>query len=103
MKADGYSLDDKRQEISDNDIPDIIGRFNNIDTEKNRKRTEQSFFVPVEEIIANDYDLSINKYKEVVYEKVEYEPTDVIMAKIESIEAEIQEEFVSLKKLLDIK
>ena len=103
MKADGYSLDDKRQEISDNDIPDIVSRFNNLEAEKDRKRTEQSFFVPVEDIVANDYDLSINKYKEVVYEKVEYEPTDVIIGKIEAIESEIQSEIAELKKLLDTK
>ena len=100
MKADGYSLDDKRQEVSDNDIPDIIARFNNLEAEAERKRTEQSFFVLVDDIVANDYDLSINKYKEVVYEKVEYEPTDVIMGKIEAIEAEIQGEFAELKKLI---
>lgn len=100
MKADGYSLDDKRQEIPDNDIPDIIERFHNLDGEAERARTEQSFFVPVEDIVANDYDLSINKYKEVVYEPVEYEPTDVILGKIEAIEAEIQTELAELKKLL---
>ena len=103
MKADGYSLDDKRQEVSENDIPDIINRYNNLDAEVDRKRTDQSFFVPVEDIVANDYDLSINKYKEVVYEKVEYEPTDVIMEKIEAIESEIQTEFAELKKLLNVK
>ena len=103
MKADGYSLDDKRQEISDCDIPDIINRFNNLAGEKDRMRTEQSFFVPVDEIVANDYDLSINKYKEVVYEQVEYEPTEVIIDKIEKIEAEIQTEMAELKKLLGLK
>lgn len=102
MKADGYSLDDKRQEVQENDIPDIIARFNNLDNEKKRARTEQSFFVPVEEIKSNDYDLSINKYKEVVYEKVEYEPTDVIIGKIESIENDIQKEMTELKKLLGV-
>lgn len=102
MKADGYSLDDKRQEIADNDIPDIINRFSNLADEQARARTEQSFFVPVDEIIANDYDLSINKYKEVVYEQVEYEPTDVIIGKIEKIEAEIQTEMAELKKMLGL-
>ncbi len=101
MKADGFSLDDKRQEISENDIPDIVARFNNPDAEKDRARTEQSFFVPAEEIINNDYDLSINKYKEVVYEKVEYEPTEVILEKIDQIETEIQNELAELKKLLN--
>lgn len=101
MKADGYSLDDKRQEISENDIPDIIARFNNLDAESDRARTEQSFFVPVKEIINNDYDLSINKYKEVVYEAVQYESTDVIISKIDELEAQIQIEMAELKKLLN--
>ena len=102
MKADGYSLDDKRQEISECDIPDIINRFNNLDAENERARTDQSFFVPVEEIVGHNYDLSINKYKEVVYEQIEYEPTEVIIEKIQKIEAEIQAEFTELKKLLGI-
>lgn len=101
MKADGYSLDDKRQPVEDNDIPDIIARYENLAAETDRKRTEQSFFVPVQEIIDNGYDLSINKYKEVVYEKVEYEPTEVILGKIEALEAEIQSELGELKKLLE--
>ena len=61
MKADGFSLDDKRSEIADNDIPDIIERFHNLEQEADRQRTEQSFFVPKQEIADNDYDLSINK------------------------------------------
>lgn len=100
MKADGFSLDDKRQEVKENDIPDIIERFNHLESEVERKRTEQSFFVPLEEIESNDYDLSINKYKEIVYEKVEYEPTDVILGKIEELENQIQTEMAELKKLL---
>lgn len=58
MKADGYSLDDKRQPVEDNDIPDIIARYDDLEAETDRKRTEQSFFVPVQEIIDNGYDLS---------------------------------------------
>lgn len=100
MKADGFSLDDKRQAIAENDIPDIIARYNNLEAENDRKRTEQSFFVPVEDIIGNEYDLSINKYKEVVYEAVQYESTEVIMGKIEALEKEIQAEMAELKKLL---
>ena len=100
MKADGYSLDDKRQEIADNDILDIIERYNHLDNENERKRTEQSFFVPVDEIIGNGYDLSINKYKKVEYKAVEYEATDVIMGRIEALENDIQNEMAELKKLL---
>lgn len=100
MKADGYSLDDKRQEIKENDIPDIIDRFNHLEKEVDRGRTEQSFFVQLDEIVSNDYDLSINKYKEIVYEKIEYEPTEVILRKIEELEGQIQRELAELKELL---
>lgn len=100
MKADGYSLDDKRSEIADNDIPDIVERFRNIDKEESRSRTEQSFFVDKDEIAKNDYDLSVNKYKEVEYTPVEYEPTEVILGKIKDIETEIQQELAELELLL---
>lgn len=100
MKADGYSLDDKRTVINDNDIPDIIERFNNLDKEVDRKRTDQSFLVDKQEIVDNGYDLSINKYKEVVYEKVEYPPTSEILADIEALNKEIEKNFEELKALL---
>jgi len=89
MKADGFSLDDKRNPIEANDIPDIVTRFNDKEAEKDRKRTEQSFFVPVDEIRENGYDLSINKYKEIEYEEVEYEKLEVILSKIRGLEDEI--------------
>ena len=100
MKADGFSLDDKRSEIKENDIPDIITRFHHLEGEKGRERTEQSFFVPKSEIVENGYDLSINKYKKVEYQAVEYEPTEVILGKIDALEAEIQQELGALKELL---
>lgn len=100
MKADGYSLDDKRTKVKGNDIPDIIERFKHLENEIDRKRTEQSFFVDKEEIVKNDYDLSINKYKEVVYEKVEYPPTSEILAEIESLNNEINKNIAELKVLL---
>ena len=100
MKADGYSLDDKRTPVKENDIPDIIERFKHLENEIDRKRTEQSFFVDKEEIVKNDYDLSINKYKEVVYEKVEYPPTSEILAEIESLNIDINKNIAELKVLL---
>lgn len=82
MKADGYSLDDKRDKIDDDDISDIIERYANIDKETNRKRTEQSFLVPKAEIVEQNYDLSINRYKEIEYEAVEYDsPKEIINGK----------------------
>ena len=100
MQADGYSLDDKRTPIDENDIPDIIKRFADLKGEEERKRTERSFLVPKKEIADNDYDLSINKYKEVEYTPVEYPPTEEILAEINNIESEIQKELKELEKLL---
>ncbi|WP_027726317.1 type I restriction-modification system subunit M [Tuberibacillus calidus] len=100
MKADGFSLDDKRNPIEENDIPDIIARFNNLEAEKQRKRTEQSFFVTIEELRENDYDLSINKYKEIEYEEVEYEEPLVILNKIEILEGEVINGIKELKDLI---
>lgn len=100
MKADGFSLDDKRAPVKENDIPDILERFKNLDKEVERKCTEQSFLVDKQEIIDNDYDLSINKYKEVVYEKVEYPPTSEILADIEALNREIDKNLAELKALL---
>ena len=102
MKADGFSLDDKRSEITENDIPDIIARFHNLEGETNRERTEWSFFVPKQEIVDNDYDLSINKYKKTEYVAVEYPPTSEIMAEIENLNKEIETEFGELKKMLNL-
>ena len=89
MTADGFSLDDKRSPVADNDIPDIIARFRNLDAEKDRQRTEKSFFVPKAEIVDNGYDLSINKYKKTEYKSVEYPPTSEIMAQLRKLEQEI--------------
>ncbi len=100
MTADGFSLDDKRTEIKDNDIPDIISRFKNLEAEKDRKRTDKSFMVTKKEIADNDYDLSINKYKEVEYVAVEYPPTSEIMANIREIEKQISREMDELEMLL---
>lgn len=100
MTADGFSLDDKRSAIKDNDIPDIIRRFKNLEQEKDRKRTDKSFMVSKKEIKENDYDLSINKYKEVEYKAVEYPPTSEIMANIREIEKQIAVEMDELERLL---
>ena len=100
MKADGRSLDDKRSEVKENDIPDIIARFKNLEAENDRKRTDQSFFVEKQEIVDNAYDLSINKYKEIEYIQVEYPPTSEIMANLRALEKEVQESMAELEKML---
>ena len=101
MTADGFSLDDKRTKVEENDIPDIIDRFTNLEKETERKRIDKSFLVDKKEIIENDYDLSINKYKEIVYEKVEYPATEEIMKEIMDINKEIEEGLKELEKLLN--
>lgn len=100
MKADGFSLDDKRSSVSENDIPDIINRFKNLDGEKERKKTEQSFMVSKEEIVENEYDLSINKYKEIEYIPVEYPPTEEILAEISELDKQIAKDLEELKAML---
>ena len=88
MKADGYSLDDKRSPVEQNDIPDILARFKNLDGEKDRARTEQSFFVPKEEIVENDYVA------------VEYPPTEEILAKLKSLNEQVSMEMAELNEML---
>lgn len=100
MKADGFSLDDKRSPIAENDIPDIIARFNNLAEEDSHERTEQSFFVTKQEIVDNGYDLSINKYKKTEYVAVEYPSTAELMERIDKIEKEIATEMKKLREML---
>ncbi|MBR6525595.1 MAG: SAM-dependent DNA methyltransferase [Clostridia bacterium] len=100
MKADGFSLDDKRTEVKENDIPDIIARFHNREAEHDRARTDKSFFVPKDEIVQNDYDLSINKYKKTEYKPVEYAPTAQILAELNALEAQIQQGLKELEGMV---
>ena len=101
MRSDGFSLDDKRSPQPDkSDLPDILARWENCEGEAERKRTDQSFFVPRGEIAGNDYDLSINRYKEVEYEAVEYDPPKVILERLAALEGEIAEGRKELEGLL---
>lgn len=100
MQADGYSLDDKRNPIEKNDINDIVERFSNLDKEDERKRTDKSFFVDVDEIVDNVYDLSINKYKEIEYEEVVYDEPIVIINRIKRLEDEIGKGINDLESMI---
>lgn len=100
MEADGLSLDDKREKVKDNDIEDIIERFHKLENEEERQRTEKSFLVPVEEIRENGYDLSINRYKEIVYDEVEYEEPKMIVEKIRKLEEDILLGLEEIEKLV---
>ncbi|HAS47236.1 MAG TPA: N-6 DNA methylase [Microscillaceae bacterium] len=100
MKFDGYSLDDKRTETKENDIPDILQRYHNLDAETGRKRTKRSFLVPIEEIIENEWDLSINRYKEIEYKEVQYAPPAEIIANIKQLDEERHQILKALEGLL---
>ncbi len=100
MQAEGFSLDDKRAPIAANDIPDIVARFKNIAGEKDRQRTDKSFLVPKDEIVANDYDLSINKYKKVEYVAEEYATPLEIMTDLNELEIQITAGLAELEEML---
>ena len=100
MQADGFSLDDKRQPVKENDISDIVKRFHNLKEEVNRKRTDSSFMVPVNEIIDNKYDLSLKPYKQIVYEEKIYEKPADLIGQIEILDKERDELLKQLKGLL---
>ena len=100
MKADGFSLDDKRNPVADNDIPDIIARFHALDAEADRTRTDKSFLVPVDEIREHDYDLAFNTYKETIREVVEYEAPEVLIGRAAALAAKITDGIHSLQSLI---
>jgi type I restriction enzyme M protein len=100
MQADGYSLDDKRQPVEANNISDMVARYHNLGAESTRSRTDQSFMVPVDEIRENKYDLSINRYKEVIYEQKNYAAPSTIISEIEALDAERAGLLEQLKTLL---
>ena len=100
MQADGYTLDDKRSETKENDISDIVARYHDLRAETERKRTDKSFLVPLSEIVANEWDLSINRYKQIEYEEVSYASPKDILAEIEQLDKERIDALSALKELL---
>jgi len=100
MQTDGYSLDDKREKVAENDIPDVIARWRGREPERDTDRTEPAFFVSVGEIRENKYDLSINRYKEVAYEEVAYDSPARILANLREVESGILRDLDELDELL---
>lgn len=102
MTADGFSLDDKRNPVDDSDIPDIIENWKKVKSDRTPEpgKEDKWFWVEKKEIADNDYDLSINKYKEIEYEEVEYEKPEVILNKIETLEKEILNDIAELKGMV---
>jgi type I restriction enzyme M protein len=100
VRADGFSLDDKRNPVEANDLPDVLARWRSLDAETDRARTEQSFLVPKADIVAQGYDLSLNRYREIVHAEVEHRAPLKIIADIELLEDEIAKGLAELKALL---
>jgi type I restriction enzyme M protein len=102
MEADGYSLDDKREPKDENDIPDILEKYQQYKNAEGdfTDKKQKAFVVDKADIAENKYDLSINRYKEVVYEEVEYDPPEVILDQLEALEAEIQSDLKALRGML---
>lgn len=100
VRADGYSLDDKRNPVDTNDLPDVLTRWRARDAEKGRARTDQSFFVSKVDIVAQGYDLSLDRYRKVVHEESEHRAPSDIIAELEKLHAEIADDLSELKALL---
>lgn len=94
MEADGFSLDDKRQKIEENDIPDILEKW------KAKAESKKSLLVSTDEIRANKYDLSISRYKPIEHKEIEYEKPDVIMKKVLKLEKEIARDIEEIRTML---
>ena len=100
VRADGLSLDDKRSPVEANDLPDVLKRWQNRAAESDRPRTAQSFLVPKQEIADQDYDLSLNRYKELEVEEVEHRNPLEVLADLEQLDAEIAAGTAELKGML---
>lgn len=100
LKADGFSLDDKRDPVNENDLPDLLARWESRDSKKDTDKKEKAFFVAAKEIAQEGYDLSVGRYREVLYEEVVYDAPPLIIQKLRSLDGEIRSAVDELEKLL---
>jgi type I restriction enzyme M protein len=100
VRADGFSLDDKRDPVEANDLPDVRARWAKRNLNKDSDRKNKAFFVPKAEIAENKYDLSLSRYKEIVHEQVKYDPPKEILARLKKLEAEITSDLEELEAML---
>ncbi len=100
VQADGLSLDDKRDKIEANDLPDVLARWRNRDPKQDTDRTCKHFFVTADQIRENKYDLSINRYKETVYKEEQYDPPQEILERMMGLEKEIMADMEELRGML---
>jgi len=103
VENDGFSLDDKRQKIDENDLPDCLKRWQKKDPAKESDRKEKAFFVPKDEIVKNNYDLSLRRYKDFIYEEEDLEPPQIILQTLKSSELSISNDLNELSKYVDDK
>lgn len=100
VQNDGLSLDDKRQEVEENDLPDALTAWKKRDAKKDTDRTHKAFFVPAKEIREKKFELSINRYKETVYEPEAYEPPKVILQHMKDLESDILANLEEIEEML---
>ena len=101
VQADGFSLDDKRERREDeDDLPDCLRRWRARNPKKDTDRTAKAFFVPVREIREANYDLSLSRYKETVYEEDECEPPHVILERMKALNDDIAADLTELQEML---
>ncbi len=100
VEADGFSLDDKRDPVEANDLPDCLERWKARDPNKDKDRKDKAFFVSAEEIRAANYDLSLSRYKERVYEEQEYDPPKVILQRMKALNDDIANDLAELEEML---
>ena len=100
VQADGLSLDDKRDPVAENDLPDVRQRWAKRNPKKDTDRTAKSFFVSKKEIADNAYDLSINRYKEIVHEEIKYDTPKTILKRLKKMEAEVASDLEELEAML---
>jgi len=100
MQADGFSLDDKRNIVNENDIPDMLEQWHKRDASQPPERTAKAFFVPVDEIRNQGYDLSINRYKEGVHEEIVHEDPKEILDRLIGLECEVMDDLKVLRGML---
>ena len=100
VQADGYSLDDKREPVDENDLPDCLERWKTREPKQDSNRSDKAFFVPADEIRRSNYALSLNRYKEMVYEEEEYDPPKQILLRMKELEEEIMKDINELEGML---
>jgi len=100
VQADGFSLDDKRLPVAENDLPDVRERWKQRNPKKDKDRTDNAFCVPKKEIVANKYDLSLNRYREITHDDVEYEDPKTMIARLKTLEEDITQDLQELEAML---